>query len=1029
MADPQDDKKKKDQGDKNNPPAPTPKVTTPATPAAPAAAPTSTPSPTKSGPPVQAVITDPKFQALPFQERIKVLQSVDPKFAALSIADQQKVIRELNPEYLKQKGLSAFALGTSQEGREPIEPTKWGVTKWVMKETGAGVWDAAKGVGNFFDQAIRAINSDQPPEEQEKAMKRVYDMTIGNVVTQLGKYEEAHDVLLDALYGEGGSFGHPGKKNPYLAAAIAEQTPRAIGQYEGAELGAKVVGKVTGAPEAALTLKEKGIQSGMQEHFAGVGPSAAEDLVAKTRERLAKQQAKYESDLQEAKVAREKAEADYKAATEADAKKHAQTELEKKQQHEKVLQRQARIHQKHVDRVEAENAQKLKDHAEEVKRIDELNKAEEEKVGKRAELATKIKSDSATLGQQLKDFYNKAKAKGKQLYKPVDAATDGMTVPSADVAAFVTHAEDNILRGSTENIKQFTDILHRSEEDTSLEESAEDERGYVSKIEAGEPLTFRDLQGYYEELGKKIYGPGSSEMMSDVRNALRYVREQIGKQKMAMASRAGVGDALRAADKFHSQLQATFNDMSPVQRARNIGQRAGSPVARAVRAVDPQYIRDPFLNPAYGERALDLLKAYTEKAPEAPKAPAPAAPPVSKTGAGGPLTPTGRPVPQEVLDMQAQPGSTERISPTLKDWEPPPELGYSAAEDLGKRQGKEPGRGEEATKEAGERRKVDRSAQAEEDKLFARARTELGEGASSDEVAAKVEELRPPGSKPPERIPLKPGKPTGKAAGKATATTLAQDASALVKTVETIQKDYAEFSSLPKKAKVTEHPAPPTLKAKPEPPEPAVSPAAKTFEAKPFEVPAKAEPPVPPSGPPPITELAKELKEIRKAGVAKKVKELSTFNRWDYASGIYGALQLARLEWPEAWAYTLGHYGVTRLVKLPWAQRMLTEITPADIDILRKVYENNPGGKAEAQAAMTEMLTKSGRKVKPGVLMNLAKFLTKPQIQQIIRTGAKAGIVNQVEKSRQAQEKEAAGSADFMKDLDQLDQELQQGPQ
>ena len=78
---------------------------------------------------------------------------------------------------------------------------------------------------------------------------------------------------------------------------------------------------------------------------------------------------------------------------------------------------------------------------------------------------------------------------------------------------------------------------------------------------------------------------------------------EIGKMKMKMAREAGVGDELAAADKFHSQLQGTFNDMSPMQRARNINQRAGSPVARSIRAVDPQYIRDPFLNPAYGDRA------------------------------------------------------------------------------------------------------------------------------------------------------------------------------------------------------------------------------------------------------------------------------------------------------------------------------------------------------------------------------------------------------------------------------------------
>jgi hypothetical protein len=850
-------------------------------------------------PPVQAVIADPKFHSLPFSEKMKVLQKIDPAFAALDNTEQNKVVQRLNPDFVRQSKSSSFALGTSQEGREAIEPTKWGVTKWIMKETGLGMWDAAKGVRELISMTPedRASHPEIRPGSGAEALYPFVKAGKG-LFESLKKAPEAVQAIRD-IY-----------NNPYGPAAVAEQVPRAAGQYAGAELGGKIAGKVAKLPDTVIGIKEKGIQPAIQDYVAGVGPSAAEDLVKKTREdraadlgkireKNARLQAKYDEDVKNSRFEREKAEKEHAAATDQAQKKHLAEELEKKQAYEKrvveqkedfekKVARQERAHEKLTKKIESTNAQKMKDHAEETKRIEEVNKAEEERVGKRAELAGKIKGDSSTLGQQLHSFYSKAKARGKALYAPVDKATEGMSVPASQLGEDVIHAEDNILRGSEENIKQFRDILKRSESETdpTLKEDEGDPRGFSYDLSremggSGEPITFHDLQGYYSELGKKLYGTGSSELLGDVKAALQYVRKEVGKKMVGMAKEAGVEDELKGAMDFHSQMQATFNDMSPVQRARNIGQRAGSPVARAIRAVDPQYIRDPFLNPAYGDRAVALIKAYEDD----------------------------------------------------------PVLGG--------------------------------------------------------------------------------------------------DAKVLAGSIEGIRGDFKTMNDLPKKAKVEAAPEAPKLsslpekKEPPEPPRPIEPPKEKPFEAVPYKPTGKE---VAPNYPkyaddwpaPPTTEaLAKELKERKGARVSQKSRQFTEMNKWDAIALGYGVKEVASGELPKAWAYVLGHYGMGKLMKVPKVNSWLTEVTPADMAILDKLYEKNPGGKAEAQAAITQILQASGKKPSPGTIAQLSKFLTKPQVQSIIQTGVKTGLATGAERGRKSEEDAAVKShTELLKGLDELDKIL-----
>ena len=112
---------------------------------------------------------------------------------------------------------------------------------------------------------------------------------------------------------------------------------------------------------------------------------------------------------------------------------------------------------------------------------------------------------------------------------------------------------------------------------------------------------------------------------------------------------------------------------------------------------------------------------------------------------------------QAIVDKgkaEPRPGS---IAPDITKWNPPKELGaFPEREDVGKKArnaNPEPTRAE-----VKERRAIERTGQAEEDRLFGQARKELGENATTEQVVKRVEEIRgrEPG-KPAEAALAVPG--------------------------------------------------------------------------------------------------------------------------------------------------------------------------------------------------------------------------------------------------------------------------------
>ena len=142
------------------------------------------------------------------------------------------------------------------------------------------------------------------------------------------------------------------------------------------------------------------------------------------------------------------------------------------------------------------------------------------------------------------------------------------------------------------------------------------------------------------------------------------------------------------------------------------------------------------------------------------------------------VTPAGRPLTAAEKEMQ-RPGEAKpspQVAADIGKWQPPPELGaFSDREDIGKKARQANPEPTRAETKGPERRKVDRAGQEAEDKLFRQARNELGEDATTDQVMARVAELRPresqaektPSPVQPKAVPGEPVKAENQPAGSA----------------------------------------------------------------------------------------------------------------------------------------------------------------------------------------------------------------------------------------------------------------------
>jgi hypothetical protein len=348
------------------------------------------------------------------------------------------------------------------------------------------------------------------------------------------------------------------------------------------ELGGQVAGRVVGTMARPVTKALKGIDAAPVRRLAQWATGTGAKL---TEKEAAEQTTKYGEQV--AKTG---------AANAAEAEKAAAKNLALGERHTAASRKAFRA-----------NLDAITEHSEATAKVDALNAAKQEQVTHRAALAQQVESSSNAIGQELKRTEGQARAKGGTMFDMVRSAVKDDAVEASPLTASVRDAERNIIKGSSENIKQFREILDRGAEQTvqsslgAIEPGTSLYRRLVSEgaITPPKPLTFSELHGFYSELGDRL---AAHNLPGDVYQAVKSVRNAIGEQMDTLAERNGVLPQLRAAKQYWSEFMETFHNTDALKNS-------GSPAAHALKASDAGYYLAPFLSKA-GGRGTESLKAY-----------------------------------------------------------------------------------------------------------------------------------------------------------------------------------------------------------------------------------------------------------------------------------------------------------------------------------------------------------------------------------------------------------------------------------
>lgn len=225
----------------------------------------------------------------------------------------------------------------------------------------------------------------------------------------------------------------------------------------------------------------------------------------------------------------------------------------------------------------------------------DAQKAEQARQTTQAQARRTYQEQGARLVNRVQDVAKNAKAKIDALYDDLRQKTSGATAEPEDVGKAVQNAENKI-KGSSENLKIFRDILSKNP-DTTAPESIEYQGAQIPKghalydvlLEMGKegsektPISFGDLQGYYSELGDKL---ASGNLPGDVYQALKSLQGDIGGMMDKIAAEKGVGSQLKTARNLYRDYMQTFRE--------NTGPSgSGSPIAKSLLAKDPSFALKP----------------------------------------------------------------------------------------------------------------------------------------------------------------------------------------------------------------------------------------------------------------------------------------------------------------------------------------------------------------------------------------------------------------------------------------------------
>ena len=265
------------------------------------------------------------------------------------------------------------------------------------------------------------------------------------------------------------------------------------------------------------------------------------------------------------------------------------------------------------------------------RQIQAQNQAQAQSVARRGQMAKEVDQESVNLGKEINDLESKVYHQADANFNNIRNKIGNVQAPPDHLISTVKDAEQNILQGIPENVKEFRSILkleNTSEEMTNLRknvmagqgmsgmdyEGLSPERKAVvddivnrvgGPIPSSIPLTWDKLQSLKSRLDARLRnGRG---LNGDLKRALLSVREGVVDEMGQMATAKGAGADWQQARDFWRQYKEDFHEPTGPSGS-------GSPVAKAREAVDPDKIRKPFANTqsAIGNRGIQILNKYPQ---------------------------------------------------------------------------------------------------------------------------------------------------------------------------------------------------------------------------------------------------------------------------------------------------------------------------------------------------------------------------------------------------------------------------------
>jgi len=246
--------------------------------------------------------------------------------------------------------------------------------------------------------------------------------------------------------------------------------------------------------------------------------------------------------------------------------------------------------------------------------VEERNQAAQVEQGHRAELATQINQGSKQFGEGVKELARNVKAKqiDPQYARIREATASDPGEPLAAIAGEAREAE-RLITGSSENIKQFRELLHKAPETEGVQTSA----GFTvpgdplyeqlvteGAIDTGGNLSYSDIHGYASELGAKLRQGG---LPSDIYRAIKHLKDKLDSRQQTIAERNGVGSLQTKADSDYTHYQDTFFD-KPSAIADTLA-RVGK--------LDPEHYAAPVISGKAAQLGILRLQHYAKDFPEA----------------------------------------------------------------------------------------------------------------------------------------------------------------------------------------------------------------------------------------------------------------------------------------------------------------------------------------------------------------------------------------------------------------------------